>query len=414
MSLLFKLVDEPLVGLKRLKTKEDIEGEENVVIPKNTTDDPWLNKLLGKGNFIGHTDDPTDNLGGRFIHNENDPKDDIVDPKCKSKKNIIDADEGKCTTFKGKKPKDKNHNVDCSTNSNKVDCSSKPNHAECSSKPGTKKNYMTSEAIKKRLTMDRDGNNQMYPLVCAVGATSCTIEQQFLKNMEQIKELDPPAQSEDIMIYIRQRMCDMNKVSFKLEDTINPSVQRKLEDLKEKQRNWLVYPSGYRDVEVKRGDVSYGVNLHTKKCGFKFWELSEIPCVHAMETYYHMKMDPELEVNEYFSKQAWYNAYQDSIRPATRSKLWKPCENPSPLPPTERNTLSRPRKQRIKHPIEDENRVSRVGRVMHCNTCWEVGHNKKGCQNQPRPKPLGMETYSNLRQYQIHLWNNLKQLEVNL
>ncbi|GJX54148.1 hypothetical protein Tco_0282517 [Tanacetum coccineum] len=30
-------------------------------------------------------------------------------------------------------------------------------------------------------------------------------------------------------------------------------------------RNWLVYPRRYREVEVRRGDEAYGVNLHTKK-----------------------------------------------------------------------------------------------------------------------------------------------------
>nr|GEU57027.1 RNA-directed DNA polymerase, eukaryota [Tanacetum cinerariifolium] len=56
----FKLVDQPLVCIKPLTTDED----------------------------VGQTDDPTANLGGRFIHEENDPEDDIVDPKFKAKKNI--------------------------------------------------------------------------------------------------------------------------------------------------------------------------------------------------------------------------------------------------------------------------------------------------------------------------------------
>ncbi|GJR97997.1 hypothetical protein Tco_0270171 [Tanacetum coccineum] len=66
----------------------EVEGEENVVITNSITDDPWLNKLVGKGTFIGQTDGPTANLGGRFIHEENHPEDDIVDPKFKAKKTI--------------------------------------------------------------------------------------------------------------------------------------------------------------------------------------------------------------------------------------------------------------------------------------------------------------------------------------
>ncbi|GKA97943.1 hypothetical protein Tco_0825837 [Tanacetum coccineum] len=66
----------------------EVEGEKNVVITNSTTDDPWLNKLVDKRTFIGQTNDPTANLGGRFIHEENDPEDDIVDPKFKAKKTI--------------------------------------------------------------------------------------------------------------------------------------------------------------------------------------------------------------------------------------------------------------------------------------------------------------------------------------
>nr|GEU94945.1 hypothetical protein [Tanacetum cinerariifolium] len=43
-----------------------VKGEENVVMPKNSTDDPWLKKLVSQRNFIGHTDDPMANLGIRL------------------------------------------------------------------------------------------------------------------------------------------------------------------------------------------------------------------------------------------------------------------------------------------------------------------------------------------------------------
>ncbi|GJW40778.1 hypothetical protein Tco_0066623 [Tanacetum coccineum] len=41
-----------------------IEDDSNVEIPKISSDDPWLNKLVGKGKFIGHIDDPILNLNG--------------------------------------------------------------------------------------------------------------------------------------------------------------------------------------------------------------------------------------------------------------------------------------------------------------------------------------------------------------
>ncbi|GKB64869.1 hypothetical protein Tco_0921055, partial [Tanacetum coccineum] len=550
----------------------EVEGEENVVITRNTTDDPWLNKLVGNGTFIGQTDDATSNLGGRFNHEENDPEDDIVDPKFKSKPFVRYPSFDPSTPWDQCKPvlgmKFKNpqqqknmlanygvsngyqlwfmqndHSkllVYCGRNCKRAKTCTLYDHeggliehysklweyrqAVLEYNPGStchletedkddgkiyfKRMYICFKGIKQGwldacrkvigldgcflthtckgqlltaiedlelgygggVTVISDGHKGLIEAVASIlpdsehmqcarhiyanfkkkwsglqykrlfwGATSCTADSQFLLKMEEIKELDlaaykwlvernpnswcraffemdrcsavfkngisesfnariVPARGkpiitmlEDIRIYVMQRMCHMNKVLVKLEDTITPSIRKRLEYLKEKQ-SWVVYPSRFREVEVRRGDYAYGFNLRTKQCGCRFWELSGIPCVHAMAAYYHMKMEPKLGVNNFLSKQSWYNAYQYSIRPVPGSKLWKTYDNPSPYPPIERKRPGRPRKQRIIHPTEDDNRVTRLGRVMHCHTCWEVGHNKKGCQNQPRPKPLGLAT----------------------
>lgn len=64
------------------------EGEENVKIPKISTDDPWLNKLAGNGKFIGHMDDPIPNLNGRYMLEIDDPEDGMIDNKYKAKKGV--------------------------------------------------------------------------------------------------------------------------------------------------------------------------------------------------------------------------------------------------------------------------------------------------------------------------------------
>ncbi|GKC61046.1 hypothetical protein Tco_1088644, partial [Tanacetum coccineum] len=69
---------------------------------------------------------------------------------------------------------------------------------------------------------------------------------------------------EEIRLYIMQRIVPMNKLAFNLEDTITPSIRKRLEILKEKQREWIVYPSGFQELEVRKGDQSYGVSLQHK------------------------------------------------------------------------------------------------------------------------------------------------------
>nr|GEZ47167.1 zinc finger, CCHC-type [Tanacetum cinerariifolium] len=46
----------------------------------------------------------------------------------------------------------------------------------------------------------------------------------------------------------------------------------------------------------------------------------------------------------------------------------------------------RPRKLRIKHVTERVNVITRSGRMMTCHSCWEKGHNKKGCNQEKQPK----------------------------
>ena len=58
------------------------EGEENVVFEKLTLDDPFLTKLVGKGNFIGKRSDPIPPLSGTYTVEE-DPEDDVIDDKFK-------------------------------------------------------------------------------------------------------------------------------------------------------------------------------------------------------------------------------------------------------------------------------------------------------------------------------------------
>ncbi|GKA49499.1 hypothetical protein Tco_0742572 [Tanacetum coccineum] len=128
------------------------------------------------------------------------------------------------------------------------------------------------------------------------------------------------------------------------------------------------------------------------KCLCNMWQLSGITYVHAMVGYRHMQMNSDLGVDKWYSQSKWYEAYQFSINHVYGPKFWKPTSKP-PLPPVERKMPRRPRKRRIRHPIEDEDHaVNRVGRVMHCHKCWETGHNKTRCTNQERPKPTYLKS----------------------
>ncbi|GKB15864.1 ribonuclease H-like domain-containing protein [Tanacetum coccineum] len=80
------------------------------------------------------------------------------------------------------------------------------------------------------------------------------------------------------------------------------------------------------------------------KCVCNMWQLSRIPCVHAMAGYMHMKMNPDLGVDEWYSQCIMFHEAPSSNMPphiATQStsNTMPPPPTPStsnamPLPPT--------------------------------------------------------------------------------
>ena len=194
---------------------------------------------------------------------------------------------------------------------------------------------------------------------------------------------------EDIRVYIMQRMWHMSEKAAACDDLLTPSIRKHMEQLKHDMRKWQVVPSTYQVVEVRKRNEAYGVNLIARTCDCRLWELSGIPCVHAVAGYLHFKLNPDDGVSSWYTQAKWFDSYQFSIKPVYGSKIWRSTTNTPPLPPIVKKMPGRPRKLRIPHPSEqdDEHHVSRFGRVMTCQNCWRKGHNKASCTNPKTYKP---------------------------
>nr|GEU62703.1 hypothetical protein [Tanacetum cinerariifolium] len=150
------------------------------------------------------------------------------------------------------------------------------------------------------------------------GAASSTVEELFYAKMDDLKYINLEA-------YEYLRLVAMNKLAVNLEDQITPTVRKRLEYLKQEQRNWL-------------------------------WQLSGVPCIHVVAGYMHLNKD--LDKGVHFS----YN--QEGLRA---------------MP-------GRPKKKRIKATGENNSQVTRLGKQIKCFNCQGVGHNKASCKNPSVPK----------------------------
>ncbi|KAH0751616.1 hypothetical protein KY285_004764 [Solanum tuberosum] len=73
--------------------------------------------------------------------------------------------------------------------------------------------------------------------------------------------------------------------------------------------------NGNNGYEVTEGANRHIVNLRKKKCTCGTWDLTEIPCPHAIKAMEHKKMIPKKEIHWYYSKEATLAIYKHKLQP---------------------------------------------------------------------------------------------------
>ena len=83
----------------------------------------------------------------------------------------------------------------------------------------------------------------------------------------------------------------------------------------------------------------------------------------------------------FYRKETYLRAYSNMMKPMNGPKFWKKLGLAPSEPPKYRKMPGRPPKNRKKEEWEGSsgNRLSRKGRVMTCQVCFQKGHDKKTC-----------------------------------
>ncbi|CAA7052254.1 unnamed protein product [Microthlaspi erraticum] len=187
----------------------------------------------------------------------------------------------------------------------------------------------------------------------------------------------------------RQAMRRVSRRFLKAErcDTIvTPITMRLLE----KSRLAAAYCSTTRSskslYEVREYNDSYAVNISTHQCACRKWDLTGIPCKHAICVLDDNQDDPVRYVPNYYYASVMKKTYDDNIKPVNGEKMWKRTHKPPVGIPEMRKQRGRPKnRDRRKEPFEDlqnAGKSTRHGRIPHCSRCKEAGHIKSGCKNE--------------------------------
>ncbi|KAI3495861.1 hypothetical protein L1887_38207 [Cichorium endivia] len=193
---------------------------------------------------------------------------------------------------------------------------------------------------------------------------------------------------EDIRVYVMERLYNQKVKGMGWDLAICPAIRKQLKLLKTLHRFWQTHVSGYQEFEVIQGTERYCVDLRKRECGCRIWQLTGIPCVHAMSAIASLNLDAEQYVADCYKTETFLKAYAFNIHPLNDSSLWP--QNPEldpPLPPRRRRLPGRPATKRRRDKAERElsgktkHTVSRLG-SQKCSICKQTGHNKAKCSSK--------------------------------
>ncbi|KAG6491634.1 hypothetical protein ZIOFF_046569 [Zingiber officinale] len=129
-------------------------------------------------------------------------------------------------------------------------------------------------------------------------------------------------------------------------------------------------------IKATSSQEQHTVDLSTNSCSCRQWDLTGIPCKHALCALWCKHEDVEAFVSHYYKNEACKKCYSRSIMSINGPDLWPDCVFPPPLPPAyNKNKAGRPAKLRRREPDEPPAKCHTKLKAPHRqNKCKRCGH----------------------------------------
>ncbi|XP_027183865.1 uncharacterized protein LOC113782155 [Coffea eugenioides] len=139
----------------------------------------------------------------------------------------------------------------------------------------------------------------------------------------------------------------------------------------------------YPNIVEKLAKVTSVVNLQRRSYSCDAFQLTGIPCVHAIFAIQSMRMKVENYVDECYSKKAYLRAYAYSIGAVPSKDHWIDSGIQLLNLPFVKKQPGRPKKLRRRGPDEprDPLRASKKGLTIYYKRCLKAGHNRELVKN---------------------------------
>ncbi|XP_058753673.1 uncharacterized protein LOC131626849 [Vicia villosa] len=199
---------------------------------------------------------------------------------------------------------------------------------------------------------------------------------------------------EEIRTYLMERWA---KSRMRFQDVsgneILPNIRKKLEITSNFTNMWLARMADEHIFEVRHLENPaeiFSVNLKDLRCSCRRWELTGLPCVHAMASMKSRNFKVDDYIPDYYRVSAYKAVYKHVLYPMNGSNLWVRTPYPDVQPPKYRKMPGRPKKRRNLEQGEidgSDKKMRRTGFIIKCFRCKKVGHNKLTCKVTPPAQP---------------------------
>ncbi|KAL5717647.1 hypothetical protein ACHQM5_010627 [Ranunculus cassubicifolius] len=173
-------------------------------------------------------------------------------------------------------------------------------------------------------------------------------------------------------------LYERRMMSRELEDnTVVPSVMHTIEKYARKRHKFTVEGiSDFNYMALNRHGKKFFVNLQRMCCTCVQWQLSGVPCIHAVAVIIPRREPWIKYCSPYYSVESFRATYKGYIYPLNNIEDWeKGAENV--LPPHVSRQPGRPKKMRIRDEDEPQRKGNRA-----CKKCGNHGHNTRTCERR--------------------------------
>jgi hypothetical protein len=174
-------------------------------------------------------------------------------------------------------------------------------------------------------------------------------------------------------------MNKQNEMRDKFQGTLCPKIRKKILRRSEYANLCYAMPVGNGVFQVNERENQYIVELPTKHCDCRRWDLKGIACNHAIAALRNERISVESVVPACYSVESFSKAYEFNICPCRYKRECEHVNGPQVGPPVYDKKVGRPKKSRRKQPYEVQGKngpkMTKHGVVMHCRYRWSDQHN---------------------------------------